>query len=146
MLTLICIFPRTLVYSLSLVSFVSFLVVYTVYNSCIAGLLGLLIILVYVGAIIIMIRYICAVSPNIKYTLSFIHYISLLLFFFTFFICCLVPRVYLTSASSSFLTPSFFFTDVGLAILSILCLFIILLLIISTYIRPVASSLRSSVI
>jgi hypothetical protein len=65
-------FPRTLVFSLSLVIYISLLLFSVVNFSLISGLLALLVLLVYVGAIIIMISYICAVSPNIKYFSSFV--------------------------------------------------------------------------
>jgi hypothetical protein len=136
-------FPSTLVYSLVLVLYVSFLVVYMVINSSVSGLLGLLILLVYVGAMIIIIRYICAVSPNMKYSYSvsviLVTFITVLLIFLSL----LLPRLGSTP-NPDFLTPSFLFTDLGLWLVSILCLFIVIILMYSTYTSPIVSSLRST--
>ncbi len=136
-------FPRTLVYSLSLIAYVSFIVLWSVICGLLEGLLRLLVVLVYVGAIIIIICYICAVSPNIKYEVSFIGFLSFLFCCLLFFYSILSPSYEFHLTTNNAPTPSFFFTDVGLWILMLLCVFIVLLLILSTYISPISSSLRS---
>lgn len=143
LLLFMLIFPSTLVYRLSLVCYVSFFCRILVFSSSLAGLLGLLILLVYVGAIIVIIRYICAVSPNIKYYFSIRLFVACFLVFLVLLGAILLPYVTMPF-STSLLSPSFIFRDVGVTVLIILSLFIILILIYSTYMSPVASSLRSS--
>ncbi len=110
---LMLMFPSTLVYRLSLVLYVSILVISIVSYSFVNGLMGLLLLIVYVGAIIVIIRYICAVSPNIKYTYSLSSSLSLLIFIVFAVLAFMVPSpVY--SFSSSFAGPSFMFTDIGI--------------------------------
>ena len=139
----ILVFPSTLVYSLTLVGYVSFLVTCIVINSSIGGLIGLLVLLVYVGAIMIIISYICAVSPNIKYCTS----IGVMVLLFFIFVALLLSSVLPAPSSTpcvDTLTPSFLFTDLGLPVVIVLCLSIVLILIYSTYTSPIASSLRST--
>jgi uncharacterized membrane-anchored protein len=112
-LIFILIFPSTLVYRLALVIYVSFLVIYIVINSCVSGLLGLLILLVYVGAMMIMIRYICAVSPNMKYSYSLGVRVVAFVTGVLITISLLLPGFSSTPSPDS-LTPSFLFTDLGL--------------------------------
>lgn len=139
-------FPRTLVFSLSLVIYISLLLFSVVNFSLISGLLALLVLLVYVGAIIIMISYICAVSPNIKYFSSFVSILTAVFVVAFLSLSLVFPTIIinLVPANDSHITPSFLFTDVGFWFLAVLSLFIVIILIYSTYIRPVASSLRSS--
>ena len=139
----ILVFPSTIVYSLRLVLYVTYLVVYIVRYSFVRGLLGLLILLVYVGAIIVIIRYICAVSPNIKYTYS-LSVVALA----AFMLCLSSVSFTLSSVTlpppSETLSPSFLFTDFGIWLVAILCLFILIVLMYSTYTSPLSSSLRST--
>ncbi len=139
-------FPRTLVFSLSLVIYISLLLFSVVNFSLISGLLALLVLLVYVGAIIIMISYICAVSPNIKYFSSFVSILTAVFVVAFLFLSLVFPTIIinLVPVNDSHITPSFLFTDVGFWFLAVLSLFMVIILIYSTYIRPVASSLRSS--
>ncbi len=135
-------FPRTLVYSLCLVLYVSLLVVSIVFQSFVRGLLGLLLLMVYVGAMIVIISYICAVSPNIKYTHSLLSSLGSLVFALSAFLS-LFLSTYHPRKVFSFTSPSFMFTDTGMWFLLVVALFIVLVLMFSTYISPVASSLRS---
>jgi hypothetical protein len=137
------VFPSTIVYSLSLVIYVTFLVVYIVTYSFVSGLLGLLILLVYVGAIMVIIRYICAVSPNIKYTYSLrVVALGSFMLFLRLLVFTLPPLSPLPQPET--LSPSFLFTDLGIWFAIILCLFILIVLMYSTYTSPLSSSLRST--
>lgn len=137
------VFPSTIVYSLSLVRYVTFLVVYIVTYSFVSGLLGLLILLVYVGAIMVIIRYICAVSPNIKYTYSLrVVALGSFMLFLRLLVFTLPPLSPLPQPET--LSPSFLFTDLGIWFAIILCLFILIVLMYSTYTSPLSSSLRST--
>lgn len=143
---IIVFFPRTLVYSLALV-FYLLIVLFTLVNfTIIRGLLALLVLLVYIGAMMVIISYICAVSPNIKYYASLASQLVALVLFFFIALSFILPSVSgsFIGCSSYSLAPSFLFTDVGVVILGISALFMVVVLIYSTYIRPLASSLRSS--
>lgn len=105
--------PSPLVYTLSLVVFVVGSIAYSSYYSLLSGLMGLLILLVYVGAMMIMISYICAISPNVKYSFSFSSFFFSSITFVLFLVILLVPSF----SSSEFLglspSPSLLFTDMG---------------------------------
>lgn len=73
-------FPSTLVYTMCLVLYVVFSASFLVTYDLVPGLIALLVTLVYVGAIIVIISYICAVSPNIKYYRTILHNLSLFIF------------------------------------------------------------------
>lgn len=141
---LITLFPSTLVYTACLVLYVVLLVTFLVAYNLVPGLIALLVTLVYVGAMIVIIRYICAVSPNIKYYQSIMHSIALI----AYSLVCLITLVGSVTTSSvaveGSLTPSVFFSDIGVTFLGLICLFIVLVLMYSTYINPVASSFRAS--
>lgn len=138
------VYPRTIVYRLRLVRYVTFLVSFIVTHSLVSGLLGLLILLVYVGAIMVIVSYICAVSPNIKYSRS------LSVGVICSFVCCLtllsltLPSVTCPQPSPERLSPSFLFSDMGVWFVLVLCLFMLIVLIYSTYTSPLRSSLRST--
>lgn len=136
--------PSPLVYTLSLVIFVVGSVSYASYYGLINGLIRLLILLVYVGAIIIIVSYICAVSPNLKYSFSFSSLFFSLFILFSYFILLLFPSVSYTEYSHIAPSPSLLFTDMGFWFVIFLALCMVFVLIISTYITPSSSSFRSS--
>jgi hypothetical protein len=137
-------YSSALVYRLSLVIFVAVVLSTIVFSELLPGLMGLLILLIYVGAMIIIIGYICAVSPNLKYNYTLIS------FLLSGFVVRFLVSVFVISLSScqvffDSLSPSFLLSDLGLLDLFYLGLFMVLILIISTYIHPSFSSFRSSV-
>jgi hypothetical protein len=105
--------PSPLVYTLSLVLFVVGSVSYSSFYGLVNGLMALLILLVYVGAIIIIVSYICAVSPNLKYSFSFSSLGFSILILLLFFALVLFPSISYVEYSSHSISPSLLFTDMG---------------------------------
>lgn len=141
---LMTLFPSTLVYTLCLVLYVVFSASFLVTYDLVPGLIALLVTLVYVGAIIVIISYICAVSPNIKYYRTILHNLSLLLFLVYSLVALLGSIVLYTMPLDVSLTPSVLFSDIGVIGLCLVCLFIVLVLMFATYVNPTAASFRSS--
>ena len=128
-----------IVYCLIIVISCLIFVVLSIYNYFMRSILGVIVILVYLGAIIILIGYVCAVTPNFIARLNFKAHVYLPIIF-SFF-----PLIYLFT-SLFFPQNSFYlsFPTIKISIflfnsfsgLILLCLFIILLLltlIMSTY-------------
>ena len=64
---LVFLFSSPLLYSLFLALFALIVVFHSVMNYSIIRLLGAVLLLVYLGSIIILIAYVCAVVPNLRY-------------------------------------------------------------------------------
>ena len=136
---LLFIFPNSLFYSLSLILFSSFVLIYLVTNSFLSLLVLFMFLIVYLGAIIILIGYICAISPNLtlKSSWAFRFSGSSLLFFSLFGI--LYPLIPSPSYSASVdILSRFFYSSFGIFILIflILCLFLTLLIVTSQFLSP----------
>jgi NADH:ubiquinone oxidoreductase subunit 6 (subunit J) len=113
--------------------------VLAVYNYFIRRILGVIVILVYLGAIMILIGYVCAVTPNFIARLNFKGYVYLPIIF------SFIPLVYLSTSLffpqntfyisfptikiSLFLFSSFS----GLVLLTSFIVLLLLTLVISTY-------------
>ncbi len=128
-------FPNTIYYSLNLLIIVFLTLSYLFYTGCISSLTLLMLLIIYVGAIIILIGYVCAVCPNVnfssntKYLYSFVIF-SLLSAFMT-------PSAFM--APSAFMPVfNFFYSSSGVSvfILLVFMLFIILLVVTSYYFSP----------
>lgn len=136
-------YSSTLVYSLSLVLFVVVVLFYLVYSNLLAGLMALLLLLVYVGAMIIIIGYICAVSPNIKYEYTFTSFLVLGLICLCFIGVVFFGLTYTYTLVEDLLSPSFILTDLGILDLALLGLSMALVLMFATYSSSLNSSFRS---
>lgn len=66
-LSWVLVLSTPLTYALFLVVFRILMIYVLVLNCVLSGLLGLLLLLVYLGAMIILISYVCAVVPNLDY-------------------------------------------------------------------------------
>jgi NADH:ubiquinone oxidoreductase subunit 6 (subunit J) len=110
-----------------------------IYNYFISSILGVIVVLVYLGAIIILIGYVCAVTPNFISRFNFNDYIylpaifSLALFFYLMTILFFPQNtfyvVYPTVKMSIFLFSSFS----GFVLLFSFIVLLLLTLLISTY-------------
>ena len=127
-------FPNTMYFRLNLLIVVFSTLSFMLYIGTIRSLTVLMLLIVYVGAIIILIGYVCAVCPNIKFSNSNI----------VLPVTLLAPTLILLSPSQ-YLTPTifsnsfnFFFTPLGLPVffVVVLMLFIILLIVTSYYVSP----------
>lgn len=126
-------FPNTLYFSLNLLLVVFSTLSFIFYLGLVSSLTVLMLLVVYVGAMMILIGYVCAVCPNINLSSS----LNSSLFF-------IVP-VFMLFTPSYFITPSlyshsfnFFFTPIGSSVflVVVLMLFIILLIVTSYYVSP----------
>ena len=126
--------PLFYISALLITSIISFM--YLVLNSFVSTLTGLILVIIYVGAIIILIGYICAVSPNLILKRNF-NYIYLWVF--------LLISYFITSTltSSNFITSTLTLTDYfyslnGLIsfLIITLILFITLLIVTSQFTSP----------
>ena len=102
------IFPSTIYYVLMLLSLRLFLLYSLASNYFISVLVFTMIIVVYVGAIIILVGYICAIRPNVYFSSRISTYLFLVPLFFPF----LFPS---TRSDSSLLVSlsSYFYTSHG---------------------------------
>lgn len=129
-------YSNSLFYTISLLLFCSFILFVLVCSNYISSFIFLLLIIVYCGAIIILIGYVCAVCPN----LSFIPNMSYS--FYSLFFIILIPTIFSISLPTIFSTSlthfTFFYTSYGsmLFLLLVLILFITLLLVTSQYLSP----------
>ena len=125
------VFPSTVYYVLMLLAF-RLLLLYSLASSCfIRVLVFTMIIVVYVGAIIILVGYICAVSPNVYFSSkSFVSFLPL--FLFSLLVC---PSTTLEASPLSSLSR-YFYTSYGsfLFLLLVFSLFITLRMVTSYYI------------
>jgi len=126
--------PLFYISALLITSIISF--IYLVLNSFVSTLTGLILVIIYVGAIIILIGYICAVSPNLilkrNYSYLYLWVFLLILYFITS-----------TLTSSNFITSTLTLTDYfyslnGLIsfLIITLILFITLLIVTSQFTSP----------
>lgn len=94
-IVLIAVFPNALFYTVSLLSISLIVLIWIACSDYIRTLMFLLIVIVYVGAMIIFIGYICAVSPNLIMTPRYNYLYLMILSFFIYFL------IYKNSVSSS---------------------------------------------
>lgn len=132
------VFANALFYTVSLLLLSFSVLIWIVSSNYIRTLMIILIVVVYVGAIIILIGYICAVSPNLVTRPSF-NYLSLV------FLSMLFTFVFNTASVSTGLESfkvgtllDFFFRDWGVSVfvLIVFMLFFTLLIVTSQYRSP----------
>jgi hypothetical protein len=134
-----------LFYALILLAVSLLVVCISVLGSSISSLLGLLILLVYYGAIIILISYVCSVSPNLNYDLLSVNnpvFISTLFLVGRSFLGVFLPGLSL-SAPSSPLMVSFFYSLMGSFRFLLVCILIIIVLFFCSTYTQVSSPFRS---
>lgn len=132
----IFIFANALFYTVSLLILSFLVLIWMVSSNYISTLMIILIVIVYVGAMIILIGYICAVRPNMVISPS-INYLNLVLafIFFTVFLNSYLPQ---GSEIKQGTLLDFFFRDWGsfVFVLVALMLFLTLLIVTSQYSVP----------
>lgn len=130
---LIIIYCNTLFYTLSLLVISSFLLISLLSLNLIHGLTVLVLLVVYLGAIIVLIGYVCAVSPNLFIGSSLTTSFGVLLFSF-FYLTSLFLDCYsfITNCSSYSLVGSFFFSSFGWLPLAVVLVMLFLVLLIVT--------------
>lgn len=133
---LIFLFPNTLFYTINLLALSVFILLETVRAGFLRRLIILLVLIIYAGAILILIRYICAVSPNFvtnfrsKYLL-FCAFLYFLNFGFNYFLATSNP-------TKSRRLIDYLFRDWGVFtfLLIVFILFFTLLIVTSQYFSP----------
>lgn len=132
----IFIFPNTIYYRLNLLVIVFLTLAFLFYTGCITSLTVLILLIIYVGAIIILIGYVCAVCPNVNMSsqTAYIPFVSLLFVISTLFFPS--NQSFLPAASISIF--DFFYSSYGVSVflLLIFMLFVILLVVTSYYVSP----------
>lgn len=134
---LIFVFSNSLFYIISLLFISLFTLIYLTSINYIRVLMFLLIMIIYIGAIIIFIGYICAICPNIKFSYCF--FLFPLFFFISFVVLLLIDIVRLrviSSKSDSLLDYLFRYWGLFIFILIVFILFITLLIVTSQYSSP----------
>lgn len=135
---LIVVFANALFYTVSLLLLSFSVLIWMVSSNYIRTLMIILIVVVYVGAIIILIGYICAVSPNLVTSPSFNYFgLVFLSMLFTFIFNTSSVFIGLESFKVGTLLD-FFFRDWGVSIfvLIVFMLFFTLLIVTSQYRSP----------
>jgi len=137
LLLIMFVYVNTLFYSITLLLVVLGLLYVLVSNLILHSLTILLLIIVYVGAMIILIGYICAICPNlilvpnhISPSVYFSYFLLVLLFFIS---------EYSSSVSDMFLPiTNYFYSSYGVIafLVVVFILFITLLIVTSQYITP----------
>lgn len=127
--------PNTIYFTLSLLVVTCYVVFRLVSYSIIQSLTGVILLLVYLGAIMILIGYICAVSPNFI-TVKFAAPSLVLLLVSSFGVLLPIPFSFEYSRVTSPL--SFFFRRFGVHSFTVIAviLFITLLIVTSQYFSP----------
>lgn len=136
---LMFVFSNALFYTSSLLMISVALLLWMVSSNIIRILMLLLVLIVYVGAIIILIGYICAVCPNLVLSsnYNYVSFLSLfsLLFFIMYFSSLAVES---TESCKSGILLRYFFRAWGVFsfVMIVLILFFTLLIVTSQYISP----------
>ena len=130
-------FVNSLYYSLSLLCFIVLVLIFLVSNRMMSSLTIIILSIVYIGAIMILIGYICAICPNVIVVSSFSspsYAFIMSLFFYLFFFGLNYPL----PSNSDVSIVEYFYSSSGLFIFSIMIvmLFVTLLIVTSQYLTP----------
>jgi hypothetical protein len=128
-------YANPLSYSIRLLFFIVLVLFYLVRSFFIQPLTMIMFCIIYLGAIIIFIGYICAISPNFSLQSNFSNIYFILRFIFLIFINFLFKASFFTSMSS---LVEFFYSFRGLIVFFSLALllFVSLLIVTSQYLTP----------
>lgn len=127
-------FVNTLYFTAILMFRVLFISIYSVYMGFISSLFSIMLIIIYVGAIIIFIGYICAISPNLLFSSS----LSFTFFLFPLFFPYIFVYSYPIFNDNVHPVTDFLYSSSGvyLFILVAVVLFLILMVVSSQFFRP----------
>jgi hypothetical protein len=132
---LMLVYSNVLIYTVSLLCVSVILLVHMVSTGYLRILIFLLILVVYVGAVIILIGYICAICPNVFFTPSYYFLFFSPLLFLVFFFSGL--SIYPISNKSNFLLDYFLRAwGIHVFLFIVLMLFVTLLIVTSQYVSP----------
>lgn len=127
-------FVNTLYFTLVLILRVVSFSLYSVYLGVISSLFAVVLIIIYVGAMMIFIGYICAISPNILFTSSLSYLTLTLVIPFSLCFACMYPSF------NSNLAPlrDFLYSSSGifLFVLVAVVLFLVLMVVSSQFFSP----------
>lgn len=128
-------FVNSLYYSLSLLALVILIMVYLSSQQLLSTLSVLILCIVYIGAMIILIGYICAICPNVKVSSS--SSFSLVFLSFPLFLFY-EQKTFSFKVSTQSSLVDFFYSDFGLFLFLslVFMLFITLLIVTSQYLTP----------
>ena len=133
-----------LFYSLFLAMFSRMILCLLAYNFFIPSLISLVIILVYLGSMIIIIGYTCAVVPNLHYSLSSVTFSPSLTVLALVSIFIYYIPLYSYGSSPVFSLSLFFYGPLGSFIFLPVILFMVLVLLSSSSYIYISSPFRSS--
>jgi hypothetical protein len=133
----IFVYSNTIYYTIALLTIVLLLLRELVARSCIHTLTMLMLLIVYLGAIIILIGYICAISPNLMINsriFSWLQFAGVALFIILF----LDHKYWSVSPSTGDYLTGYFYSPFGVApfFLVVIMLFVTLLIVTSQYLAP----------
>lgn len=130
-------FVNSLYYSLSLLCFIVLVLIFLVSNRMMSSLTIIILSIVYIGAMMILIGYICAICPNVIVVSSFSspsYALIMSLLFYLFFFGLNYPL----PSNSDVSMVEYFYSSSGLFMFSIIIvmLFVTLLIVTSQYLTP----------
>ncbi len=131
------IYNNSLYFTMSLLIRVLLLLFHLVSNLILSSLTMIVLIIVYVGAMIILIGYVCAICPNLILTPSVSKYFSPTLFL-TFLFFSMIYINFVRYNQSVYTVFDYFYSFSGLFIflIMVLILFLTLLIVTSQYLTP----------
>lgn len=137
LILMICFYVNTLFYSISLLAVITALLCYLVSHLILHTLTMLMLLIVYVGAMMILIGYICAICPNLILS-STNSSLSYYVYYFAAFVVFFPERLpVVLSAPFAPMCDYFYATSGGLIFSAIvIMLFITLLIVTSQYMTP----------
>jgi len=131
------VYANSLYYSIILLFIISLLLFMLVVNNLINSLTMLILLIVYIGAIMVLIGYICAICPNLNLSSNTFGFKRTTLFLII--VSLITPSMFLNSFNSKiFILRNYFFNTSGALIffLVVCLLFITLLIVTSQYLTP----------
>lgn len=133
----IFIYNNSLYFTMSLLIRVLFLLFHLVSNLLLSSLTMIVLLIVYIGAIIILIGYVCAICPNLILTPSVSKYLSLTLFLtFMFFSLSQIDFIRFNQSVYSVFDYFYSFSGLFVFLIMVLILFLTLLIVTSQYLTP----------
>lgn len=136
---LMLIYCNTLFYTLSLLVISSILLLSLLSLNLIHGLTVLVVLVVYLGAMMVLIGYVCAVSPNLLIGSSVRGFMGLITFRVMYLLSLFLDSYIFSSDTSLYSSvSSFFFSSFGLVPLAtvLLMLFLVLLIVTAQHTLP----------
>lgn len=130
------VYLNSLYFTLALLVLVVLCILYLVYLNVVSSLTAIILAIIYIGAIIVLIGYICAVSPNLNIEPNSFPKVGLLFYFISFIL--LSPLTPSDSIYTGLSLADHFYSLYGVVffLTLILILFVTLLIVTSQYLVP----------